>query len=64
MIHWKNKPLNCLNKNELQRALFEATFANLGNANYTSQSNTYSTFISGILTGVFFTVIGYFIGAL
>ena len=63
MLHWKNKPIDKLSKQELQNALQDSVGAMLSNNSNTNSSDMFTSFITGFGCGALICVLGVFIAS-
>lgn len=64
MIHWKNKPIDQLSKQELKTALFELAQVSVLNKKMVYESNTITPFAMGALSGALVAFLGMITAAL
>ncbi|MBL1406405.1 MAG: hypothetical protein COC00_010515 [Rhizobiales bacterium] len=63
MIHWKNKPIDKLSKNELQDALLQAVKMNISKSTFVETTNQPFIFTLGFSVGTFIAIAGFTIGS-
>ena len=64
MVHWKNKPINELNKQELQEALLQSLKISFDDQTVAAGNDMFKTFIFGFGAGAFLVLAGLIIGSL
>ena len=64
MIYWKNKPVNQLNRQELQEALLQSLKTSLEDNNTIVGDDIFKIFAFGFSTGVILVLTGLFIGSI
>lgn len=64
MIHWKNKPIDKLTKNELQDALLQSVKMNVSKDTFVETTNQPFIFTLGFSVGSFIAIAGFTIGAM
>jgi len=64
MLHWKNKPIDQLSKQELQKALTDSIGTVLTQQGTDKNSEVFSTFLVGLMTGAFIAVLGVYMASM